>query len=142
MKLLFLLLILIGCSDHSDLQSNINEFTSDCETLAKCLDKSHEVKIDLTSRNKLTCVIKFSEVTNGHLRISEHLDLDTRPTFGYEFLEPAIETCKMAKQQGDYSKEEQNVMFRYKKCIDLDPNSEDQRHACWTQYRNGEFYEK
>lgn len=140
MRLLLLLFILLSCSDdRTDLQQNINNFTRECEELAQCIGKPYEVKINLTTLIKFKCVIKYSEVTNAYLYANHHLDIEVRPDFGYNFLEPAIEVCKINKGIGQYSEQEQNVMFRYKRCVDLAPGDNNQKEACWKQYRNGDF---
>lgn len=142
-KYLILVLLLVGCSNnYTNLQHNIDAFTRDCKALSKCLNKPYEVITNLTSRHKLTCKIIYSDVTHAHLYVNAHLDLEERPTFGYDFLKSANEVCKMNNQLGDYTKANQDAQYRYVKCINLKPNDESQRKACWTQYRNGDFYDE
>lgn len=142
MKILMLLIILTGCSKYEEIQSNIDDFTNECERVAKCLEKDFKVKINLDGRNKLICAIKFSKVSEAYLYPESSLDIGVRPDFGYNYLEAALHTCKMAKEKGNYSKKEQDVHYRYAKCIDLAPGDESQKDACWEQYKNGDFHKE
>ena len=129
------LILLFGCSNYSELQSNINEFTRNCKELAGCMEKPYEINIDLNSRRKLSCIIKHSNITKAVLHVSEYFDLEVRPTFGYGFLESAIEVCKINKNIGRYSKENQNALIRYNKCVNLAPNDKEQEILCRKQYK-------
>lgn len=140
MRYLLLVFLLIGCSDYSEVQDNINEFTRECEELAQCVGKPYQVDISLTARTKFICKIKHSDITNAYLYAPDYFDIEDRPDFGYNFLRSAIEVCKMLKKKGDYSDKEQNVMYRYKQCVDLLPGNPAQKQACWEQYKKGDFH--
>jgi len=129
------LFLLVGCSDNAKMQRNINEFTSNCEQLAKCMELPYKVKTDITD-NKLRCSLSINSFSNTHLHPENGLDLTKYEKWGYDFLESAITICQILKEKGSYTKEDKNRRARHAKCVQLDPDSKDQRQACWEQYKN------
>lgn len=127
--------LLIGCSKENYILDNVNDFTSQCEKLAKCMGKTYETRVHYNDKIKFYCTIKHSDITTTDFTIGDDVDLNKRPTFGYGFLEPSIEVCKMNKNIGRYSKDNQDRFIRYKKCVALAPGDLEQERACNEQYK-------
>ena len=130
-----LILLLIGCSAKDNIQSNISQFTHNCEALAKCMELDYKVEIDVTSeRQPLICKIQFSDITQAYIEPQSDTDIEAeRPTWGY--LQAAIKVCKMLKKKGSYTDLEQNREHRFNNCVKLDRYNPDHKQACWVQYK-------
>ena len=142
MKLLIVtVLLLTGCDRYSEVQQNIDEFSSECKRLARCMNLPYKVSVDLNSRSKMKCTLEFSKLTESYLYFNSNFNIETAPTFGYNSFGNAIRVCRMLKKKGSYSDRAQNAEHRYNKCVELKPNDRSHKKACFKQYRNGKFYE-
>ena len=137
MKWLLILMFLVGCSGKRSIQENIDEFTNQCKKLSECMEMPYEVQVDITSNSyPLFCSLSVNKFQNGVYYPENELDLEDRPTFGYDFLKSAITTCEILKSKGLYTKEQLNRRYRFRKCVDLDPENSEHKSACFKQYQN------
>lgn len=130
------LFFMLGCgTDYEIVNDHIQRFTYACVELGECLELRVTTEIDLTSKmTPLKCRIHYSQFTNYSVYPEFNLNIQKRPERKYAFLISAIHICRLKQEKGDYSKENQDPVYRFNQCVSLSPNNQDHRTACCKQY--------